>query len=335
MSDPLLRQWELLKLIPRERKTTVKTLHGQLEALGYSVTRRTLERDLEKLSLLFPLEADTRSKPYGWRFAIHMSPIDIPGLTSSEALTLVLLETHLKILLPVAVADNLAPHFAAARQSLASFHPDVKLRDWLKKVMVVSPGQPLLPSPMDATVQRVVYEALLQGYQLTMDYLPAGSTESRHYQCVHLQGLVQYGHVIYLVTTINDHQDIRLLSLHRIQQAAILEAPLQLLADFDLQTYIDQGGLGFGEQATTIKLTAVFKNGAGNHLVDTPLSEDQQLERLDAQTLQVTASVLETPKLIWWLTSFGPDIEVQSPIDLRMYLYERHRQAAECYANNF
>ena len=39
MSDPLLRQWYLLKLIPRERKTTVKALHSQLKTLGYSVTR--------------------------------------------------------------------------------------------------------------------------------------------------------------------------------------------------------------------------------------------------------------------------------------------------------
>ncbi len=36
MADPLLRQWEMLKLIPRERKTTVKELQDKLEGLGYS-----------------------------------------------------------------------------------------------------------------------------------------------------------------------------------------------------------------------------------------------------------------------------------------------------------
>jgi hypothetical protein len=33
MADPLLRQWEMLKLIPREHKTTVKELQGKLEGL--------------------------------------------------------------------------------------------------------------------------------------------------------------------------------------------------------------------------------------------------------------------------------------------------------------
>ncbi len=96
MSDPLLRQWEILKLIPRERKITVKELHSKLKALGFSLTRRTLERDLERLSIPFALESDTRSKPYGWRYSINMKLPNIPGLTSSEALTLLLLETYLK-----------------------------------------------------------------------------------------------------------------------------------------------------------------------------------------------------------------------------------------------
>ena len=36
MADPLLRQGEMLKLIPRERKTTVKELQDKLEGRGYS-----------------------------------------------------------------------------------------------------------------------------------------------------------------------------------------------------------------------------------------------------------------------------------------------------------
>jgi hypothetical protein len=39
MSDPLLRQWEMLKLIPRERKITVKELQDKLEGLGIHLLR--------------------------------------------------------------------------------------------------------------------------------------------------------------------------------------------------------------------------------------------------------------------------------------------------------
>jgi predicted DNA-binding transcriptional regulator YafY len=331
MADPLLRQWEMLKLIPRERKTTVKELQNKLEGLGYSVNRRTLERDLDRLSIPFAIEADTRSKPYGWRYALNMHPANIPGLTSSEALTMVLLETYLKTLLPVAIADNLASHFSAARHSLSVEHSDSKLQSWLKKVKVLSPGQHLLAPTIDPSIQRTVYNALMQGYQLEMDYLAANSEEAKHYGSVHLQGLVQYGSVIYLVVTINDHSDLRLLVLHRIQKVALKEVSLSPLENFDLQTYIDQGGFGFGETSVPIELVAHFKNGAGHHLIETPLAVDQQIERLDPQTLKVTAEVLDTPGLQRWLSSFGPDVEVLSPKLLRVTIAERHQQAAQLY----
>ncbi len=331
MADPLLRQWEMLKLIPRERKTTVKELKDKLEGLGYIVTRRTLERDLDRLSIPFAIEADTRSKPYGWRYALNMHPANIPGLTSSEALTLVLLETYLKTLLPVAIADNLAGHFAAARHAFSVEHSDSKLQSWLKKVKVLSPGQHLQAPTIDPSIQRTVYNALMQGYQLEMDYLAANSTEAKHYGSVHLQGLVQYGSVIYLVVTINEHADLRLLVLHRIQKVKLKEKVLCPLENFDLQAYIDEGGFGFGESSQSIQLIAIFRNGAGHHLIDTPLAIDQQIERIDPQTLKITAEVLDTPQLQRWLSSFGPDLEVLSPEALRSTIAELHRKAAQLY----
>ena len=207
----------------------------------------------------------------------------------------------------------------------------LNMQSWLKKVKVLSPGQHLLAPTIDSSIQRTVYNALMQGYQLEMDYLAANSTEAKHYGSVHLQGLVQYGSVIYLVVTINDHSDLRLLVLHRIQKVAVKEVPLSPLENFDLQTYIDQGGFGFGETSVPIELVALFKNGAGHHLIETPLAVDQQIERLDPQTLKVTADVLDTPGLQRWLSSFGPDVEVLSPEALRGTIAERHREAAQLY----
>ena len=112
---------------------------------------------------------------------------------------------------------------------------------------------------------------------------------------------------------------------------ALKEVPLSPLENFDLQTYIDQGGFGFGETSVPIELVALFKNGAGHHLIETPLAVDQQIERLDPQTLKITAEVLDTPGLQRWLSSFGPDVEVLSPELLRVTIAERHQQAAQLY----
>lgn len=70
MADPLSRQWELLKLIPRERKITVTELHKRLSDLRHRISHRTIERDLEALSRVFAIEYDDRSKPFGWRYQL-------------------------------------------------------------------------------------------------------------------------------------------------------------------------------------------------------------------------------------------------------------------------
>ena len=59
--DTLCRQWQLLRQIPRyPKKIAVKTLHGYLADEGQKISERTLQRDLNDLSLVFPLIVDDR-----------------------------------------------------------------------------------------------------------------------------------------------------------------------------------------------------------------------------------------------------------------------------------
>jgi len=67
MNDTLLRQLFILQQIPRApRKVDTRTLARALEARGLRVTRRTLQRDVEKLSRAFPLVCADDTKPFGW-----------------------------------------------------------------------------------------------------------------------------------------------------------------------------------------------------------------------------------------------------------------------------
>ena len=67
MSDAFLRYLLLLREIPAEpRHIDTGTLAARLEAHGIRVTRRTLQRDLERLSRRLPLRCDDAKKPYGW-----------------------------------------------------------------------------------------------------------------------------------------------------------------------------------------------------------------------------------------------------------------------------
>jgi predicted DNA-binding transcriptional regulator YafY len=80
MADNFLRYLMLLREIPRApRRVDTATLARRLEERGIDVTRRTLQRDLERLSATFPLACDDATKPYGWSWVDGMSRGEKPG----------------------------------------------------------------------------------------------------------------------------------------------------------------------------------------------------------------------------------------------------------------
>ncbi len=67
MADAMLRQWSLLRSIPRSpRRVDTRTLLRRLREDGFKVGQRTVQRDLHRLSEIFPLMLDKRTVPFGW-----------------------------------------------------------------------------------------------------------------------------------------------------------------------------------------------------------------------------------------------------------------------------
>jgi predicted DNA-binding transcriptional regulator YafY len=145
MPATLMRQWEMLRAIPRApRKIDGASLEMLLTELGYDVDRRTIQRDLQKLSEAFPLVCDDRTKPFGWSFMEGSDVFDVPGMDHHAALAFHLAEEHLKSLLPVPLKANLAPWFERAGRLLAELRPG-GVKSWAQKVCVVPPALPRRP----------------------------------------------------------------------------------------------------------------------------------------------------------------------------------------------
>ena len=88
----LSRQWALLRQLPsRSPGITTAELVVRLKDAGFSISKRSIERDLNELSLIFPLERNDRSIPYGWYWAANAC-VELRGLSVSEALSLALVE---------------------------------------------------------------------------------------------------------------------------------------------------------------------------------------------------------------------------------------------------
>lgn len=295
---------EMLRRVPRGRKVTASELHQQLQDAGFDRDLRTIQRQLEMLSEHFHLERDDRSKPYGYRWPESAKGFSLPNLTLQESLLLRLAEEHLRHLLPVRLMKSMQGFFAQARQNLGPTGPETLEREWPGKVRVVATSQPLLPPKIMPGVLESVCDALYANVWLHLDYRNAAG-QRREIEVMPL-GLAQQGPRLYLVCRFRDYDNERTLALHRIEAAKASTLPFKRPKDFDLKRFDDEGRFGFGD-GKKVRLTFRITKPEGAHLLESPLSLDQQVKEF-AEEYEISATVVDSSMLDWWLNGFGESI---------------------------
>ncbi len=119
MPDTLLRQWMMLRQLPRQpRKIDTAKLAEVLSDARFAVSRRSIERDLMKLSSVFPLCCGDKHKPYGWSWMAGAAGFELSGMDVHAALAFRMAEAHLRPLLPEVTRSYLNPHFQRAKAVL-------------------------------------------------------------------------------------------------------------------------------------------------------------------------------------------------------------------------
>ncbi|MFL9913969.1 WYL domain-containing protein [Paraburkholderia fungorum] len=66
-----------------------------------------------------------------------------------------------------------------------------------------------------------------------------------------------------------------------------------------------------------LRLELAFEGNAGNHLEESPMAKDQEVETLPDGRLKVSGTVIPSLKLRWWLRSIGAAVEILAPKSLR------------------
>jgi len=325
-----MRQWQMLRLIPRfPSKVSTSDLVHSLADEGFVVTRRTLQRDLAKLAIIYPLVCDERNKPFGWSWSKDAAFLDIPSMDSHTALAFWMANQHLKPLLPTTTLQTLQPHFDAATKVLNHIETNHGAPAWRKKVRVLPQGQELKPVRIDDDVQQQVYDGLLRNRKLMVNYKPRSEDHEKEYMLNPL-GLVLKGGISYLVCTIKAYSDIRLLVLHRICKASVLDQPLSTPDGFDLDDYIESGEMGF-KHKDEIMFKALFSKAAALHLRERALSDDQTIVEQNDGRVLIKASIQNTSELRWWLLGFGDQVEVLEPQSVRDEMISVIKSSAKRY----
>ncbi len=349
MSETLIRQWQMLRLLPRMPKMlSTPDIHSALLAAGFSVTARTVQRDLENLqSQWLSLESDTDGRAHLWAWSRDALPLDTPRLSTSEALTFLMTEEHLRDLMPASTLAQMKHYFELARQRLGLVLPRFGAANaaeratsvesnWRAKVRVLPSNQPLLMPAVNNEALAVVQEALLRDVQCELTYLKRDASSPDVYP-IHPLGLVQRGLLLYLVCTIKSYADIKLLAVHRIQAAKQLTHAAKTPAGFSLDAYIASGALGWSSASEAIVLKLRMTADVAVHLRETALSDDQIVEQasdVSNDWILVTASVQLTQQLVWWLRGFGDAVEVLEPLALRSQMRETAQRMATHYGSS-
>jgi predicted DNA-binding transcriptional regulator YafY len=241
----LARQWELLKCLPRHPPgATVASLTERLGSIGYVVTKRTVDRDMNTLYSVFGITCNDAAKPYGWHW-IEGRSLDLPGLDFADAFSLTLIENLLSGLLPVPMIDGLKTKFAQARERLAGAKGN-RFVPWRERVRYVPPTLPFQPPKIVPHVLTLVQTCLIEERQLSVAYSSVDSSVAKEIT-LHPLALVQHGAIAYLVATAYDFTDPRLFALHRISSARLLDERARRPEGFSLDAYLAQGGMQFGE----------------------------------------------------------------------------------------
>lgn len=303
--ETVLFALEILRRIPRGKKISTTEMQDQLAAIGIDRDIRTIQRQMDMLSEHFDVERETINKPYGYRWKERAKGLALPMLSEQESLLLTLAEKQLGALLPSSVMKAMEGFFVQARTNVESHANAKREREWLSKIRVVSETQPLLPPKIVPGVLEEVSSALYSNLWLELDYKNAAGERKTRVEVMPL-GLAQQGPRLYLVCRFKGYDNERSLALHRITSAKALKAGFTRPKEFNLQNYDDDGRFGFGE-GKRIQLSFRINKAAGRHLLESPLSLDQQVKELPDQ-FEISATVVDTEQLKWWLRGFGEAI---------------------------
>lgn len=315
--DTLFRQSRLLSYIPRApRSITVADLLSRLEGEGFEVTRRTVERDLQKLSVMAPLQLDDDGDLHRWSISADGRVSITPTTqTVADALTLVMVRDYLGQLLPPSLMNILQPTFERADTVIAVTHGTNRLARWRKKVRSALPTQPLIAPDIPREVQVTAGEALFKERQFAVTYW---SRSGQHEQRLVLNpvAMLQRGLVSYILATCPPHNDVRMFAMHRMRDAELLRTKAAPVDGFDLDEFLAGGFADFGHGRST-RLVLHAAASVADHLRECRLSEDQTMEAVDGQPTwwRITATVADTPQLRWWLRGFGESVRVEAGLD--------------------
>jgi len=310
-TSTILRQISMLKLIPKSPSFVLtKHLYENLSAEGFGASKRTIERDLNKLKDLMGLKSVESPEGNKWSYDINNTEL-LPNMLPSEALLLSVAHQQLSHSLPESSISKLEPRFDKAKQVLNQMN---KFRNWEDKINVLPNGYPLIRKPMNEPIREKIYDAVLNKNHITLIYEKRRGQPISEYS-LNPHGLIVRDYIHYLVATKEESPDkFQLFKLSKMKKITESIKKFQSTQS-DLAVYFKSNASGFILVDTPQKIELIVGGPLLSLLIENKLSEDQTFDWVDdtMKWANISATVYISFDLIHLLTGYGKWAKVKGP----------------------
>ncbi|MEW6542261.1 MAG: WYL domain-containing protein [Nitrospirota bacterium] len=319
-NDQVIRQWHLLQhLQASQRGLTLEQLQERLPS-EYARHARTIRRDLEALTVKFPLLAERVDGQVRWRLmeefrnvpALAFAPTELMALAFSRHLLTPLQGTEVQSALNSALAKvsaRISPHAMTFVQQLQS-------------AFSVGLGPHKSYRQHRDTIDALT-RAATQKRTVQMRYYSASRNETRRRE-VDPYCLRYVDGALYLIGYCHWRKDVRMFAVERVKALTLTDHPYQMPLHFNVDAYVEDALVVM--RGKRIEVELLFDKTTAAWAKDRIWHSSQKLTRLKGGGLRMTLTVADTRELLGWVLSFGAGVRVVQPESLRKTVEEEARK---------
>ncbi|SDC86467.1 helix-turn-helix transcriptional regulator [Paraburkholderia lycopersici] len=327
---------DILAVLPTARSlqkwATTPDIATRLRSRGITVNHvKTVQRRLELMLDQGLVTKRRLSTAIEWQRNEGVSGIAASSgslMTFDEALALQVLRRFASRQIPTLVSTALDGLFTVSKERLTKGERNEGRRHarWDRKIAVVDGAFERIRQPVKESIFQQVSQALFAEQLLEMDYRASAQT-------VMPLGLVEAGDLIYLVAQVPGKPAAVMYRLDRMERAQATDRPFTYPRDFALSSYVNKERKFDFFPRGNAQVVLRFAPNAAHGVLEAPLSRDQTFETDDAGFVTISATVMLSERLRWWIRSYGPYVEVLEPQDLRQDFIAEAKEAFNLYSD--
>jgi proteasome accessory factor B len=321
--ESLFRQWNLIKALQSHHYGL--TLDELSDVL--TCNKRTIQRDLQVLKDIFPIECQTRDdKRKSWKLRQKSQESNPLQLTMTEMLSLFLSQ---QLLLPLAgtqFGDGLQTTIAKIRTQLPTraltyfeeldetfFIKSLAQTDYSAQDQLI---RTLNHAILNQKAVRIVYASASRAEEVTSQFNP--------------YGMVLLHASLYCIGSLQCYDDVRTLKVSRIKKVQQLEQPFDKPEGFSLATHM-QSSFGVFQNQMKLTIKARFTGWAKTNVMEMIWHPSQKIIEQHDDHVIVTFELGSTVEFKRWLLGFGAQATVISPRTLVDEVHAELQQTVKLY----